>query len=107
MEQEDFRKSFVNFLKHLDKADLSDTQRLSRLSQIYRYTLTFFTDQARVQFTSLFSRLSYIINSYDISGKDSTPDNLIVFVMDRIKEAFVIGPVDIAKSLNIRIGFTS
>lgn len=71
MEQEDFRKSFVNFLKHLDKADLSDSQRLSRLSQIYRYTLTFFTDQARVQFTSLFSRLSYIINSYDISGKDS------------------------------------
>lgn len=71
MTMEEFKASFVSFTKHLEKADLSDSQQLRRLIQLYRHTLTYITDQSRVQFTSLFSRLSYVLNSFDISGKDA------------------------------------
>lgn len=66
-----FRTSFVDFVEALDMSQLTDNQKLNRLHQLFKFVITHVTDDTQIQFTSIYSRLSYLIGSYSISGKDS------------------------------------
>ena len=71
MRDDTFRDSFLKFINALDHTSLTDQQKLSRLFQLFKFVVTQVTDATHIQFTSLYSRLSYIISSYNISGKES------------------------------------
>jgi DNA replication ATP-dependent helicase Dna2 len=71
MRDDAFRDSFLKFIKALDHTSLTDQQKLSRLFQLFKFVVTQVTDATQIQFTSLYSRLSYIISNYNIPGKES------------------------------------
>ncbi len=66
-----FRDSVLRFIHLLDQSEITKVQRCSRLNQLIRYIIAQTTEKHNIQFTSLFSRISYLVGHYGISGRES------------------------------------
>ncbi len=83
-----FVESLNKYLDLLQASPLDSSQRFSRISQLYKYVLTHTTDRYNINFTSIFSRLSFLISSYNLSGKES-------YLLHRFRKAEGVDDQDI------------
>lgn len=68
---EQFITSVRKFRSRLETADYEPSQKLIKLHQLFTLLVTTLSDESKVQFTSVFARLSYLISSYNIPYKES------------------------------------
>lgn len=68
---QDFLNSIIQYRSRIENSNFPIQQKISKVNQLFVLVIVTISDQTKVQFTSLFSRLSYLISTFQIPYKES------------------------------------